>query len=298
MDQIEITNATDPYETPEVTQANAALRRAWEQRRKQLNLAVRTREDGRIDYMLSFTKAGKQIDYVACKFDGKDRIIAQGNHSDSRAAAIAQAVLDRGWTKVNLTGSLEHQVAVARLLRQAGIEINEMSAEARAELERLDAEAGGKSAENAVVQAKPEQTATTDAPPFELNERDKLALRWLKTDAPVNAIEAAKLRKEPERLRQMFETHPEARRWELIQQQKAAGVPAALHGFQIDQDAKPQNLVGTVRHVGEQIWVQPQDSPNVVVPLPITANPPKPGQRISVSGGEITRDHDNTLQPR
>lgn len=298
MDQIEITNATDPYETPEVTQSNVALRRAWEQRRKQLNLAVRTREDGRIDYMLSFTKAGKKIDYVACKFDGKDRIVAQGNHSDSRAAAIAQAVLDRGWTKVNLTGSLEHQVAVARLLRQAGIEINEMSAEARAELERLDAEASGKSAENAVVQAKPEQTATTEAPPLELNERDKLALRWLKTDAPVNAIEAAKLRKEPERLRQMFETHPEARRWELIQQQKAAGVPAALHGFQIDQDAKPQNLVGTVRHVGEQIWVQPQDSPNVVVPLPITANPPKPGQRISVSGGEITRDHDNTLQPR
>lgn len=293
--QIEISNASEVSAQPK---RPASI---WEERRKQLNLALRTREDGQIDYMLSFTKAGKQIDYVACKFDGKDKIVAQGNHSESRAAAIAQAVLDRGWTKVNLTGSLEHQVAVARLLRQAGIEINEMSAEARAELERLDAEANGKSAENAVEQAKAEQIATattTKAPSPKLDERDKLALRWLKTDAPVNAIEAAKLRKDPERLRQMFETHPEARRWELIQQQKAAGVPAALHGFKIDRDAKPQDMVGTVRHVGEQIWVQPQDRPNVVVPLPITANPPKPGQRIAVHGGEIARDHDNTPKPR
>lgn len=288
--QIEISNASEVSAQPK---RPASI---WEQRRKQLNLALRTHEDGRVDYMLSFTKAGKKIDYTACQFDGKDRIVAQGNHSDSRAAAIVQAVLDRGWTKVNLTGSLEHQVAVARLLRQAGVEINDISAEARVELERIDAEEKSKGMDAvAQPQPQPEKAQTATAPKIE--ERDELALRWLATDAPVNGIEAAKLRKEPERLRQMFETHPEARRWELIQQQKAAGIPTALHGFQIDKDAKPKNLVGTVRHVGEQIWVQPQDRPNVVVPLAITANPPKPGQRITVQRGKISPELDNTPTP-
>lgn len=55
-------------------------------------------------------------------------------------------------------------------------------------------------------------------------KRAELARRWLATAASINALEAAKLKNDPERLQQIFESDPGARQWELIQQQRAEGI--------------------------------------------------------------------------
>ncbi len=138
----------------------------------------------------------------------------------------------------------------------------------------------------------------------ERQERLELAQRWLATTAPVNALEAAALRADPARLLARFDRSADARRWALIERQRAEGVPEPLLGFEIDrQESKPAApFRGTVRHVGRRAWVEPQDRPGVVVPVSPT-QPVRPGQQIAVraiEGGveiDVISERDNTPRP-
>lgn len=129
--------------------------------------------------------------------------------------------------------------------------------------------------------------------------RIDLARRWLATAAPVDALEAAALQNDPDRLLSLFNRLPEAQRWDLIQRQRADGVPEPLLGFRIERN--PEGVTeGTVRYVGKQAWVEPKDRPGVVVPLTPTQSL-RSGQQIAIqSDGEliVLPEPKNTPRPR
>ncbi|HZW25727.1 MAG TPA: MobA/MobL family protein [Gallionella sp.] len=207
--------------------------------------------------------------------DRGDQLSLVGKASHPKARALIELAKAKGWASLVLTGSDEFKRLAVREALRAGVRI------ANPELASIVEEE-----KKAMEQQTNQQT------------RDELARQWLMTEAPVTAIEASKLRSAPERMRQLFEAHPDARRFELIHQQKAAGVPEPLLGFHIDHDAKPQNLAGIVRHVGTHVWVEPHDRTGHVVPL-AKSLPVRPGQRVVVQpSGEITLpDRENTPRP-
>lgn len=132
--------------------------------------------------------------------------------------------------------------------------------------------------------------------------RVELARRWLATAAPLDALEAAKLRADPDRLLQLFEGRPEARQWERIERQHAQGVPEALLGLEIDQSEPTGAFQGVVRHVGKRVWIEPQDRPGVVVSV-APSQPVRPGQQVAVqrNGDHLEvhpiRERDHTPRP-
>jgi len=132
--------------------------------------------------------------------------------------------------------------------------------------------------------------------------RVELARRWLATAAPLDALEAAKLRADPDRLLQVFESRPEARQWERIERQRAQGVPEPLLGLEIDQSEPTGPFQGVVRHVGKRVWIEPQDRPGVVVSVS-HSQPVRPGQQVAVrrAGDQLEiqpiRERDNTPRP-
>lgn len=133
--------------------------------------------------------------------------------------------------------------------------------------------------------------------------RVELARRWLATAAPVDALEAAKLRANPDHLLQFFEERQEARQWERIERQRAQGVPEPLLGLEIDQKDPAGPFQGTVRHVGKRVWVEPQDRPGTVISVPPSQQPVRPGQRVAVrpAGGRfeihVIPERDNIPRP-
>lgn len=207
--------------------------------------------------------------------DRGDKLTLIGKASHPKARALIELAKAKGWEGLVLTGSDEFKRLAIREALREGVRI------ANPELVSIIQEE-----KNLMNKQTNDQT------------RDELARRWLMTEAPVTAIEASKLKGDPERLRQLFENHPGARRFELIHQQKAAGVPEPLLGFYIDHDAKQQNLAGIVRHVGTHVWVEPHDRPGHVIPLSKSL-PVRPGQRVVVQpNGEITLpDRENTPRP-
>jgi hypothetical protein len=208
--------------------------------------------------------------------DRGDQLSLVGKASHPKARALIELAKAKGWASLVLTGSDEFKRLAVREALRAGVRI------ANPELASIVEEEKNLMSKQTNDQA-----------------RDELARQWLATAAPVDAIEAAKLKNDPERLRQRFENHPDARRWELIQQQRAEGVPEPLLGFRIERDTQGVTN-GTVRHVGKHAWIEPHDQPGVVVPV-TTSRPVRPGQQVAVHrNGEITPlpDRENTLKPR
>lgn len=213
---------------------------------------------------------------LAAIVDRGDQLTLVGKASLPKACALVELAKAKGWTSLVLTGSDEFKRLAVREALREGLRI------ANPELASIVADEEKKLKEQIQHQA-----------------RNELARQWLVTAAPVTAIEASTLKNDPERLRQLFDTNPEARRWELIRQQRAEGVPEPLLGLRIERDAQGVTQ-GTIRHVGKRAWIEPHDRPGVVVPV-TPSQPMRPGQRVAVQrNGDVTPlpDRENTPRPR
>lgn len=207
---------------------------------------------------------------LAAIVDRGDRLSLCGKTSSPKVRALVELAKAKGWQSLVLTGSDEFKhLAVREALREglkvANPELAELVAEIRNEEE------------------KQMQTKQSKA-----NERTELARRWLATAAPVNALEAAALKNDPDRLMQLFQKLPEARRWELMERQRAQGVPEPLLGYHIDYKGSKSPLEGVVRHVGKHAWVEPIDRPGVVVPV-------DPSQRVQAGQQVVVRHNGRAI---
>lgn len=214
---------------------------------------------------------------LAAIVDRGDQLTLVGKASLPKARALIELAKAKGWASLVLTGSDEFKRLAVREAVREGVRI------ANPELANIVADEERKLRE--------QQTNHQG--------RNELARQWLVTAAPVSAIEATKLKNEPNRLRQLFESHPEARRWELIQQQRAEGVPEPLLGFHIERNSSGVTE-GTIRHVGKHAWIEPHDRPGVVLPV-VPSQPVRPGQRVAIQrNGDIAvlPDRENTPRPR
>ncbi len=210
---------------------------------------------------------------LAALVDRGDLITLAGKPSTHKARALVELAKAKGWPSLVLTGSPEFKRLAVREALREGLRV-----------------------------ANPELSVLVKEEEIQMQQhasRADLARQWLMTASRIDALEAAKLKEDPERLQRLFENAPEARQWALIQRQKADGVPEALLGFQIDREAQGVTQ-GTVRHVGKKIWIEPHDRPGHVVPVTPTM-PVRPGQRVAVHPDgqiEILQDWENTPHPR
>lgn len=240
-------------------------------------MTTEIREDGRTLYRWIDGNA----EGLPAMIDRGDYLTLVGKPSVPKARALIELAKAKGWETLVLTGSDEFKRMAAREALCHGLRI------ANPEL--------------ASIVKEEDSQLMTEQPAFPSQDQDQngLAREWLMTVAPVDAVKAARLKDDPERLNELFESDPEARRWELIHQQRAEGVPEPLLGFRIERN--PEGVTeGTVRHVGKFAWIEPHDRPRVVVPL-TSSLPLLPGQRIAVQpNGSITTipDHENALRPR
>lgn len=222
---------------------------------------------------------------LAAIVDRGDRLSLCGKTSSPKVRALVELAKAKGWKSLVLTGSDEFKrLAVREALREglkvANLELAELVAEIRNEEEKQ-------------MQAKQNKA----------NERTELARRWLATAAPVNALEAAALKNDPDCLMQLFQRLPEARRWELMERQRAQGVPEPLLGYHIDEKGGKSPLEGVVRHVGKHVWVEPVDRPGVVVPVD-PSQQVRAGQQVAVRHNgqaieiQVNPDREDIPRPR
>lgn len=199
-----------------------------------------------------------------------------GKTSIPKVSAMIQLAKTKGWQKLRLSGPDEFKHLAIREALRAGVQItNPELADLVARIQMEDAM----------------QNSISDA-------RLAMAKEWLAVTAPVDALQAAVLRKDVTRLMQLFDQSPNARRWEFIQRQRAEGVPEALLGYQIDQQRVTTSTEGIVRHVGSRAWIEPADRPGVVISI---RNAPhlRPGQRVkAMEDGSIQLlQSEMSLQP-
>ena len=217
--------------------------------------------------------------------DRGDHLSLCGKTSMPKVWAMIELAKAKGWKNIVFTGSEEFKRMAVREALREGLNV------ANQELAAM------------VAEIRKEEEMQSQQIKKNHHERIELARQWLATSAPVNALEAAALRNDPDRLMQLFEKLPEARRWEFIQRQRAQGVPELLLGFQIDGEGGKTPLEGIVRHVGKRTWVEPHNRPGVVVPVSLS-QPVRPGQRIAVKhhGGtletQVFPDPENMPRPR
>ena len=211
---------------------------------------------------------------LAALVDKGDYLTLTGKPSQQKARALAELAKAKGWAGLVLTGSDEFKRHAIREALREGLNV-----------------------------ANPELADIVAEEKYKMHQQSRagLALRWLATAANVDALEAASLKGDPERLQRLFDSNPEAQRWAFIQRQRAEGVPDALLGYHIHRDAAGVTQ-GVIRHVGSHVWLEPNDRPGhvVAVPLPNHLPPVRPGQRIVVqpNGEFILPDRENTPCPR
>lgn len=207
---------------------------------------------------------------LAALIDRGDHLSLCGKTSMPKVRALVELAKAKGWQSLVLTGSEEFKRLATREALHEGLSV------ANPELAKI------------IAEIHQEEKIRMKANKNEINNRIELARHWLATAAHVNALEAAALQADPNRLMELFEKLPEARHWELIHYQRAKGVPESLLGYQIDDKGGKTPLDGIVKHVGKHTWVEPQNRPGTVVPVSIS-QPVRPGQRIAIrhNGGNL-----------
>lgn len=84
----------------------------------------------------SFSRDGKLIEYNIAR-DYGDRITVAGKTTPTKAAAVVEACIAKGWTEIEIFGNPEHQMLILRSAAKRGLAVAGMTEEHKVEYERI-----------------------------------------------------------------------------------------------------------------------------------------------------------------